>query len=278
MPMKTFYLGWILLVCCLSAGLAAQELSYDELTDLSREHLEQAKAGNPHSQLIISNAYAYGWGVPVNFKLSNRWLKTSLDRGYPLAFHEMGIRHFSGLGRPANVGQGIHFLKLAIDHEIQESIVALGAYYLGIESKTGPIDVKLSKQYLLQAVKLNNSDAMLLLGLMYQQGIEPEANIGDDLNIDKAIYWFEKSAEHLNIFAIANLGLMYWHPCYQNIDYKKAYFWFKIAKLAGSTEWSQQRIESELNLSKATRNKMGFEAEDWFNSHNKDQSPFNHSL
>lgn len=168
-----------------------------------------------------------------------------------------------GNGYSRNVIEAISLLKQAAELDVSEAQVSLGAYYLGFNSPDGVIDNRLGMDYLLKAKSLGNSNGMMYLGIMYQSGLEPDAKLDSDLDLDKAIYWHTKAAEELNIYAIGNLGFIYSHPGLNNIDSKKAYFWLQVAKMLGVNEWQKNMIEAELRLSQVSRNEMKDKAERW---------------
>ncbi|MCR8922464.1 sel1 repeat family protein [Dasania sp. GY-MA-18] len=262
--MKTVFLIFALIFSMPSFSTNPTE---EELSQAATYYLDAAKAGDPHAQLYMSYAYWNAWGVPKNEKIARRWLQKSADQVYPLAVLELGQRKLAGGGYNRDISEGINLLKQAAALGVSEAQASLGAYYLGLNPVDKVIDSKLGMDYLLQAKSLGNSNAMMYLGLMYQTGVEPGAKLDSDLDLDQAIFWHTKSAEKLNIYAIGNLGFIYSNPGLYNVDSKKAYFWYQVAKMLGVNEWSMRMIEMELRISKASRNEMKAKAEDWVKTH-----------
>lgn len=260
MPLKKTILvsALLLSIRCFAADPTAEELNQAAIS-----YLRAAQAGDAHAQLYMSYAYWNSWGVPQNHKIAKRWLEKSVTQNYPLAILDLGQRKIMGNGYNRDVTEAISLLKQATELGVSDAHVSLGAYYLGFNSPDDVIDNRLGMDYLLKAKSLGNSNAMMYLGLMYQSGLEPDAKPDSELDLEQAIYWHTKAAEQLNIYAIGNLGFIYSHPGLNNIDSKKAYFWFQVAKMLGINEWSKNMIEVELRISQVSRNEMKAKAEDW---------------
>lgn len=259
--------GFLVFILTLVTPCFSAEPSQDELNKAAKNYLAAAQVGDAHAQLYMSYAYWNAWGVPKNDKIAKRWLQKSVEQVYPLAILDLGQRKLTGNGYASDVAEGLRLLKQADELGVSDAQVSLGAYYLGFNSPDGIVDNRLGMDFLLKAKSLGNANGMLYLGLMYQSGLEPDAKLDSDLNLDQAIYWYTRSAEKLNIYAIGNLGIVYSHPGLNNIDSKKAYFWFQVAKMLGFNEWSSNMIEVELRLTQTSRNEMKAKAEEWLETH-----------
>lgn len=104
--------------------------------------------------------------------------------------------------------------------------------YQGVENRVefGPsfspslipfIDMKIKKE--------ENPKDMLTLGFMYLEGY------GIEKSYEKAIYWWEKSANLNNIDAVYNLGYLYSNEK-EMLNSEKAFFWYKIAAEKGNAQ------------------------------------------
>ncbi|ENV93684.1 hypothetical protein F937_03084 [Acinetobacter calcoaceticus ANC 3680] len=78
-----------------------------------------------------------------------------------------------------------------------------------------------------QSAKLGNDEAMLQLGLIYQEG-SSYINIDDQ----KALSWYKQAAKKNNAMALHNVGVAYYEGIGTKLDKKQAYEYFvKAAKL-----------------------------------------------
>ncbi|CEK33554.1 tetratricopeptide repeat protein [Paraclostridium sordellii] len=105
------------------------------------------------------------------------------------------------------------------------------------------LDFKKTLILLKKSALQGNSGAQYLLGLLYQGGIEAlemcfevdiftNENI-DIIDLDKSLYWFEKSAKQGNPKSQCNLGYIYENGIGVKIDYKKAINYYKQAAVQG---------------------------------------------
>ena len=76
-------------------------------------------------------------------------------------------------------------------------------YNLGVEEQDAEKRGVIASEYFIKSAELGHKDGMCFAGLCFLHGI------GVEQDIQKAIEWFEKSAEQNGTQAMNNLGLLY---------------------------------------------------------------------
>jgi hypothetical protein len=77
------------------------------------------------------------------------------------------------------------------------------------------------------SAEVENSIGQNNLGLCYEHGK------GVDIDLDKAFYWYEKSAEGGDLTGQNNLGVCYENGRGVDIDLQKAFHWYQKSAEAG---------------------------------------------
>ena len=264
--LKIFTLSFLMI---LSSTASSVEPSPDEKLDVAQSYIRAANNDDPAAQFLASNLFWNGWGVQKNDRLARGWLEKSAAQSYPEAILELGRRKLTGDSYELDVDQGLALVLRSSDLGVVHADVILGAYYLGLYSNNSLIDSEKGKVFLLKASSLNSSQAMYYLGLMYELGREPDVSMESDINYERSIYWYTQSAEKLNTFSIGRLGLIYALPQNDNLDWEKAYFWFKVAQKLDYNYWSDYMVNAELNLNSGSRTVVKKKVEQWLNIHSK---------
>jgi TPR repeat protein len=134
---------------------------------------------------------------------------------------------------------------LEVVHKIQEfhfKLENIEGHYLTSDKKKAPNEY--FKKILSIAKKENNSYEKLMIGHMYL--------IGDNVEIDheKAIEWYQKSAELENVYAIHGLACMYEEGIAVKKDYEKTIEFYKKAIDLGFNKSKSRLIYLQNMLSK----------------------------
>ncbi len=170
--------------------------------------MKSAQTGNKFAQFSVGNLYYYGNGVEKDLKLALEWYEKSAKKGQPYAAYAA-----------------------AKMYEIDESC-----------EQDSEIAQKYYRQALLGFLKIESSgqaDDRLhyKLGLMYKKGL------GTEIDISKAVDFFEKSADK-NMWASYQLGRFYLFGI-QGVEKNKgkAVKWLNLSAEQGN-EYSQNLLEN----------------------------------
>ncbi len=257
----------LMLIFYWSAIAQALEPTEEQLRATTQYYLEAAKAGDPNAQLMVSQAYWNGWGVPKHEEISLRWLNKAVAQNYPAAIFDLGYRTLNGTGITKNIEGGISLLDKASTMGSTDAMVVLGSYYLNLSFDHKIIDARKGKEYLRKAAENGDSNGMLQLGLMYMYGLEPGADLDSEIQKEKVIHWLTKSAELLNLNAMMAISAFYSDPSNRNLDADRTYFWLSVVRqLTGNVP--PGLAGSELKLSVATRSKVQNEVSAWLKKYN----------
>lgn len=252
-----------LLVWIGSPVSVAQQYSDEEIGQMTRYYLDTARDGDAEAQYMAAYAYSQGFGVPVMPEKARFWLEKSAAQDFAPAVVQLGHELLLGIGKPGGIERGKALLNHAIELGAVDPYVILGAYYMGLNSNNVPLNTELAAQHLKQGAKLGHPAAMLYLGVMYHQGLEPDADTGAELNVDEAIHWYSRAAALGHVQAMAGLASLYTDPAMGLMDYAKSYRWLYTTKLLGIDEYRSELVRVELQLSSAKRKAMQFQAEEW---------------
>lgn len=147
-------------------------------------------------------------------------------------------------------------------------VIALGfsvSSFNALASGTGTED-------LINMAEDGNPMAQRMLGERYAQGLE-----GAPLDMDKAIFWWNKAAEKGDAFAQYNLGILYKEGLGGKAkDYAQAYMWFCIAETfakdtasgrAAKKKAENERKSIEPSMTKQQIQKAQSMADSWIMQH-----------
>lgn len=196
-------------------------LGVDANSDTAMKYYEQAaEQGDPCGLLMMGMGYAYGYfGKPDSDKAMEYYQMVVED--YPGdAWYCMG-RLYEGIGSwPIDGTKAFHYFELAAGEDDPAAAYKVGeCYFTGFG---GTKNEQLGMEWMEYAAdNLGYVDAMLWLGNHNNFKVIAKAR---DLNL--ALAWYEKAAEHNSKLAMLQLGDLYADkrlPCY---DVKKATDYF----------------------------------------------------
>ena len=118
------------------------------------------------------------------------------------------------------------------NHRAQYILGVIYSYGLGVEP-----DINKGIDYLIKATDNVNTDAMLNLGWLYENG---EFGIQ---NYNEALKWYQKAADLQDANAMFRLGNMYEHGIGVPVDYEEAKKWFQKAADMGLEE-AQEHLDN----------------------------------
>jgi len=147
-------------------------------------------------------------------------LKKLAANNNPYALHELGNLEYNGIitGSPRYEEAYNYYLKSAsFDHPTSNWMLS----HMIINKKIGSLsgsDIKNAWHYLKKAESLDSISALNTIGICYLHGYTPE----NEIDVNKAIKYFNKAASKNYIYAYNNLGKIY----EEKKDYQKAFEYY----------------------------------------------------
>lgn len=221
--------------CVVSLGLCFEEgrIVEKDLSEAVRLYEHAAQAENPEGQIRLALCYRDGLGVESDELKMNELLEAAKSQNHPFAWYELGRQKLSGeetadevmqspampyFQKAAELGQveamevcgevlclsqnpdyqtGRSFLDAAVAAESPraKSILAI----LLASGKGCPVDFSRARELCEEAANHGESNAMRMLGLMYERGDGVEA----DPEIAKQ--WFQRAADAGDQFSTQKL-------------------------------------------------------------------------
>lgn len=226
--------------------------------------LQLAAKGNvAEAQGLMSELYAYGYGVSQDWGEAYTLAKRGADNGDGLAQANCGFMMFYGLGVAKDTNAALVVLREAEKKNIASALVTLSEIY----ATEGPQrDINKAKEYVTKAAGLNDAVAVYRLALLYEDGTLVEKNQKKAVelylksakqgyarseravgwaylkgnavayNSQEGLKWLTKSAEHGEANAQYDLGNLYWTGGFGvQVDQAVAIKWYRAAAEAGLT-------------------------------------------
>jgi uncharacterized protein len=145
-----------------------------------------AQQGDASSQYKLGVMYAFGQGVPQDYKEAAKWYRLAAERGDASAQTNLGIMYSFGLGVSQDYKEAVKWYRLAA-----EQVVAIAQYDLGFMYLKGegvPQDYKEALKWYRQAAEHGFFGAQRELGYMYSKGVGvPQDYVLSHMWIDVAI-------------------------------------------------------------------------------------------
>ena len=190
------------------------------------EYLKNGGLAGPKAMEVLGNFYENGVGLAPNFTEAFNWYKKAADSGLPEAIFRLGTCYETGLGTKANPQEAIKNFQKAADLKMAPAAYKLAAVYLA--GHLTPVDHKKAIDYMNMAVNNGHAPAANELGVVYLQGM-----LGQQVDTDKALDMFIKSADLGNPEAMKNIAVMFKNGMGRKPDPTKALKWYLIAQKAG---------------------------------------------
>ena len=228
--------------------------------------------------MLLGRIYMIGWDVPKTPKEAKRWYMKADEFGFIPGTHLVGRIFSTGYGGERNMPKAVTYLKKAGEVGYARSEYELGVIYYDGDDGV-PQDKKLAAQWLLEAAKRGDADALYAVGRMYDLGDvlpedvdkaivyykeaalkgQPEAQnalgvffyngevVAKDLVIARK--WFEMAARNGEPEAMFNLAVMLAHGEGGAKDLAVAYVWFRLAEQSGMEKGGAAAREIEAKMS-----------------------------
>jgi TPR repeat protein len=177
-----------------------------------------AKLENRVAQLNLANMHIYGKEIDNDYNLAFELSKKLAELECANGMNNLGYCYNNGIGTDVNNQKAFEFFQKAADLGNSYSINSLGCFYeegIGIEANK-----QKAFELYKKAADLGNSTGMSNLGYCYYGGI------GTDINEQKALELFQNAANLGSDAAQYNLAWIY-----ENVDgikdINKAIYWYK---------------------------------------------------
>ena len=163
-----------------------------------------AEQGNAKAQNNMAFCYENGVGVEKDEKKAFEWYKKSAEQGHAKAQRNLGLCYYNGIGCEQNYDKAyLWFSKACEDKKdietYSKAIHCIGAMYMAGTIGFGSPSV--AADYFTIAAQNGYNLAQYALGECYEKGIGV-----NEVDIEKAKYWYRKAAEQGDEEAIASLA------------------------------------------------------------------------
>ncbi len=148
--MRSIFISFILLVCCLAT--AAQTSAPDVATLKTK-----AAAGDAKAQIELGHAYEDGNGVPQNDELAVKWYRAAAEQGSAVAQNDLGVMYRLGHGVNKNITEAQKWFRMAAKQGYAPAMFNLGTVYYNDQEM--PADDKLAYAWFVLADKAGSKPA-----------------------------------------------------------------------------------------------------------------------
>ena len=195
--------------------------------------LEGAKLGNDVSMLNLADCYCEGEGGDQDYVAAMAWYKKAADIGNMSAMYRVGRMYLLGEGGEENPNLAIEWFEKALDAGYKYALISLGESYYVLEEYDKAL--RLFREAVLE--QETQKDGEFWMGRIYLEGN------GVEKDINQAMEWFSKSAEHGDTESMLNIGDLYAKGEEIEKNMAKAKGWYQKALKAGDED-AQDRLDS----------------------------------
>ena len=145
-----------------------------------------AESGTLDAQLVLSNVYNFGLGVPVDQAEAYHWLALAAEQDNPGALYNLGVMTMHGQGTQVDHQSGMRMIYRAAELGNAEAHFQLGVFAMQSIAETSDLDTGL--MHLARAGQLGHRGASAFLGVLLQEIPEVEDHlVKSALNLQVAI-------------------------------------------------------------------------------------------
>ena len=196
----------------------------EENFPLALDYYHQAAGhGDVQAMVALGEMYFSGQGVTEDYDIANYWFEKAADSdgGNPEAFEHMGLAYYFGWGRDVDYDRSMEYFEKALEAGNEDVLYSIGRIYYDRENYGTALEY-----FQRAAVDGNELQAYAedKLGDMYRCGE------GVRQNLDEAVKWYEKGAEHENEESMASLGYIYAKEEEMKDEARSAYWNLQAAK------------------------------------------------
>jgi len=191
-------------------------------------HRKSASHGFAPGQLNLGSHYEDGTGVAKNDKKAFDLYKKAAAQGYAVAQFRLGEMYFEGRGTEENLAKAVESMEKSATQgypQAQEfmTFLKVGGWDTNHPAKSGI-------QFTIAAAEKGNIYAQRTLGQRYQKAI------GVKRDDEKAVSWWQKSANQDDTQSLNALGTFYYYDGSDENEKKKALTYYEKSAKLGDDE------------------------------------------
>lgn len=195
---------------------------------------ESASEGNPFSEYLLGKTYLKGEDVEQDTVRAEELLRRSADKGNRYAEYTLGKTLLDGELLMQDIPEAVRLLTASAEQSFPNAEYILGKLYY--KGEVIPADMKRAIELLERASERGNQYAAYLAGKLRLTENEVK-------DINKAIHNFEIAANDGNDFAQYQLGKIYLYGKDVEQDIQKALFWLEKSAKNGN-QYAKQLLHS----------------------------------
>jgi TPR repeat protein len=173
-----------------------------------------AERGNPLAQMLMSDLYHFGRGVPKDDPVAYSWARKAADQGYANGQALAGVMTQEGWGTPKSDVQAAAWFRKAADQGNATAQMTLGFAYSN--GRGVPKDETKALAWFRKAAEGGDADAQLLMGAAYREGAS-----GLPKDSAQAKAWLRKAADQGNAEAATQLARLTGEPEASNLNLRR---------------------------------------------------------
>ena len=221
---------------------------------------DKANKGDLDSQLSIVKLFVKGFGIEADYKKALEWYWDLLGNGNLQVLYNLGLMHEFGLGTEQDFKKALDFYYKYLkkgNNNAKERLYLIKEFLENkklAENGNSTAQLKLAKMYLsndnglgrdykraiywlseagtngnVNEANMLNEIYIMLCRIYSGELLDDEDIFFEIIDIDKAIYWYEKAAELGDKLIQSDLGFFY----ELKGDYSKAIYWYEKSAIQG---------------------------------------------
>ena len=205
--------------------IAQYDVEPTYLKDLSiKQDYEKAKSlyqkAAEKNQKFVKSKLGYIYSQKQDYSKAKFWIKIAAEKGDREAQNNLASLFEYGLGVKQKYNKAIKWYRESAEKKYDLALNNLAILY----AKMG--DYSSARFWSEKAAEQGNATSQGILGALYEEGFEVEQS--DELSF----LWYKKAAENGNETAQNNLGRMY----FNQQEYNKALYWFQQSADKGNID------------------------------------------
>ena len=217
------------------------------------EYLKEAKAGNPEAQSKIGIMYFWGRGTFRSDSYTYTWSLKAAKQGHKNAQHMVGYLYENGIYVEKDIHSAIDWYRKSAAQDYPPAQANLAGIYMFSEDI--PTDLDRAFRFAQKAAFKHNKHAEYLMGYYYQHK-------NSDYHLARK--WYTIAAKNGNADAANLLGKFHFNGIDVKQDFKKAFFWFRIAERSDSAEGLINRERAQVKLKNEEVIELEKSVDQWF--------------
>lgn len=235
----------------------------------------ESNRGSGEAAYLIAALHAGGLGVPKRADASIPWLNLEAERGHIEALYNLGVAYQYGKGVGQDILRAMNWYGMAAEQNSAKAMRNLARLYEeGAEDES---HLEQAQHWYHRCAQAGHPECQMKWGIALLDGSGVESNqqralywlrkaggggennaqlmlgvLLEELSPAESLRWYLLSAKQGNIFAMHNLGVLYFEGTSVEQDYDRALEWLNHAIDGGHSKSTQLR-QQILALKQATR-------------------------